>query len=108
MGEAKRRSRARADYEATPPEHRLGDAPIEEEHHAQMTAVVQALDEMFNGKIGGPDRKVGFVLMVFPFGDKSGRCNYASNGADRRDIVTLMKEMIARFEGHPEIPAGRA
>jgi hypothetical protein len=26
-----------------------------------------------------------------------------SNGADRRDIVTLMKEMIARFEGQPEL-----
>ena len=39
----------------------------------------------------------------FPFGDHSGRCNYISNGADRKDVVTLMKKMIARFEGQPEI-----
>jgi hypothetical protein len=30
-----------------------------------------------------------------------------SNGAAREDIVTLMKEMIARFEGQPEME-GRA
>jgi hypothetical protein len=30
-----------------------------------------------------------------------------SNGADRQDVVTLMKEMIARFEGQPEV-TGRA
>jgi hypothetical protein len=41
--------------------------------------------------------------MVFPYGDHSGRCNYISNGADRKDVVTLMKEMIARFEGQPEM-----
>jgi hypothetical protein len=44
--------------------------------------------------------------MVFPFGDH-GRCNYISNGPDRRDVVTLMKEMIQRFEGQPEME-GRA
>jgi len=103
MGEERRRRQ----YEAQRPQDRLGDEPIEAEYHDQMVAITQALDEMFNGKIGGPDRTVGFVLMVFPFGDKSGRCNYVSNGADRRDIVTLMKEMIARFEGQPEME-GRA
>jgi hypothetical protein len=102
MGESKRR-RAQKEFAALPLEGRLGDAPIEERHHAQMTQVAAALDDIFNGDKHGPDRQVGFVLMVFPFGDDSGRCNYVSNGADRRDIVTLMKEMIARFEGQPEL-----
>jgi hypothetical protein len=62
---------------------------------------------MFNGQAKGKDRKTGFVLMVFPFADFDGRCNYISNGADRNDIVTLMKEMIARFEVQPEVK-GRA
>jgi hypothetical protein len=62
------------------------------------------IDRYFNGEFRGADRKVGFVLMVFPFGELvEGRCNYISNGADRKDIVTLMKEMIARFEGQPEM-----
>jgi hypothetical protein len=99
MGEEKRRR----DFYKQNPEQRLGDAPIEAEYHEKMVAIGQALDELLNGKIGGPDRKTGFVLMVFPFDDHTGRCNYMSNGADRRDIITLMKEMIARFEGQPEM-----
>ena len=86
---------------------RLGDAPIEEAYREQMNAVAAGLDEFFNGPAKGADRKVGFVLMLFEFGDKPGRCNYISNGADRKDVVTLMKEMVARFEGQPEV-SGRA
>jgi hypothetical protein len=81
----------------------LGDAPIGDEYIEMMNVIAQALDGMFNGNARGDDRKTGFVLMVFPFADQSGRCNYISNGAGRRDIVVLMKEMIARFEGQPEI-----
>lgn len=82
---------------------RLGDAPIEAEHRDKMVAIAQALDEMFNGEAKGPARQTGFVLLVFPFGEKEGRCNYISNGAGRKDIVTMMKEQIARFEGQPEM-----
>jgi hypothetical protein len=85
----------------------LGDAPIESALHDLMNTVARGLDEAFNGKKKGADRDWGFVVMVFPFGDRSGRCNYISNGADRKDVVTLMKEMIARFEGQPEMK-GRA
>jgi hypothetical protein len=72
-----------------------------------MNAVAALLDEMFNGDARGSDRKVGFVLLQFPFGSTDGRCNFISNGADRKDIVTLFREMIARFEGQPELQ-GRA
>ena len=41
-------------------------------------------------------------LLVFPFGDGPGRCNYISNGVNRDDVVTLMKEQIKRFEGQPD------
>ena len=95
-------------------EHELGDAPIQEVYRQKMNQLAAALDEFFNGDKAGPharsakdERKVGFVLLVFEFGDEPGRCNFISNGADRRDIVTLFKEMIARFEGQPEL-GGRA
>jgi hypothetical protein len=84
-------------------DHTLGDAPIQEEYREQMRGLARALDQVFNGGLKGKDRPTGFVLMVFPFGDTSGRCNYISNGANRDDVVTLMKEMIARFEGQPEM-----
>jgi hypothetical protein len=80
----------------------LGDAPIQPEYHAKMQAIAQTLDDLFNDGVKGPARETGFVLLVFPFGEKEGRCNYISNGADRRDIVTLFKEQIKRFEGQKE------
>ncbi len=85
----------------------LGDAPIEAKRREQMNAIAHALDEIFNGPAKGAERKTGFVLLVFPFGNEDGRCNYISNGADRRDIVTMFKEQIKRFEGQPEL-TGRA
>lgn len=85
----------------------LGDAPIEDQYVVEMNAVAASLDGFFNGEARGQDRKTGFVVLVFPFGDSTGRCNFISNGADRRDIVVMFKEMIARFEGQPDI-SGRA
>jgi hypothetical protein len=84
-----------------PPE--LGDAPIEPGHIEEMQHVARQLDFRFNGPATGKDRKVGFVLLVFPYNGADGRCNYISNGADRRDIVVLLKEQIKRFEGQPEM-----
>ena len=84
-------------------EQTLGDGPIEAQYVEQMTAVVQALDETFNGQIGGPGRKTGFILLVFPFGETEGRCNYISNGANRDDVVVMLKEQIKRFEGQPDV-----
>jgi hypothetical protein len=88
----------------------LGDQPIQPEYREAMVELARIIDKFFNGEKRGSDRPTGFVLMVYPFenfekGDA--RCNYLSNGADRRDVVTLMKEMIARFEGQPEV-TGRA
>jgi hypothetical protein len=89
----------------TPPT--LGDAaPIEKEYRVKMQAVAHTLDEFFNGNATGSDRTTGFVLLLFPFGEGSKgkeRCNFISNGADRKDIVVLFKEMIQRFSGQPDI-----
>jgi hypothetical protein len=84
---------------------KLGDQPIQPEFYERMNAIARILDEGFNGEAKGKDRKTGFIIMVYPFDNLAqgdARCNYISNGADRRDVVTLMKEMIARFEGQPE------
>ena len=81
----------------------LGDGPIEANYIDQMNALAVAIDRLFNGEARGEKRKTGFVLMVFPFGDGPGRCNYISNGVNRDDVVVLMKEQIARFEGQPDV-----
>lgn len=82
----------------------LGDGPVQAEYREKMNGIARGLDDIFNGNAVRSERKTGFVLLVFPFGEVgAGRCNFISNGADRRDVVTLMKEMIARFEGQPEV-----
>jgi hypothetical protein len=68
-----------------------------------MNAIANALDDLFNGPVKGPARQTGFILLVFPFGEGEGRCNYISNGASRKDVVTMLKEQIKRFEGQPEV-----
>lgn len=70
----------------------LGDQPIEARYEAKMQALAGALDELLNDGARGGDRTTGFVLLVFPFGSEDGRCNYISNGADRKDIVRLFRE----------------
>jgi len=80
----------------------MNHKPIDPKYRQHMNAVAQALDETFNGQAKGKDRKVGFVLLVFEFGEaEAARCNYISNGADRKDIISLFREMAARFEGQP-------
>lgn len=59
----------------------IGDGPIQPDMREHMNDVARALDRVFNGEAKGTDRKVGFVLLTFPFGATDGRCNYISNGA---------------------------
>ena len=82
----------------------LGDAPIELKHRDMMNKMAHNLDNFFNGK--DVPKHTGFVLLVFPFDDHEGRCNYISN-ANRGDVVIMLKEQLKRFEGQPEM-TGRA
>lgn len=99
MDEAKRR--AQRAFEGAP--EKLGDGPVDEKYYEQMTAIMATLDEFLNGDAKGPDKPTGIVVLMFPYGNTTGRCNFMSNGASRKNLVVLMKEMIARFEGQPEI-----
>lgn len=83
-------------------------AEIDPAYRDMMNAVAESLDEVFNGTARGPDRKVGFTLLVYPFGaTDQGLCNYIANGASRQDIAVLFREMAARFEGQARA-VGRA
>lgn len=91
------------------------DSQIVESQRALMNAIAVQLDELFNQGAKGHDRKIGFVLLAFPYSppgtiqpSEEPRCNYISNGANRKDIACLMREMAARFEGQPAAAPGRA
>lgn len=78
------------------------DSEIEAEHREVMQDIARIINQAINEK--APD-KYGFFLAVYQHGTE-GRFNYISN-SDRRDIVVLLKEMLARFQGQPEVE-GRA
>lgn len=85
----------------------LGDAAIEPAFVEAMKEIAKFADYVLNGDAKGKDRKIGFALLVFPYGSTDGRCNYISNGADRRDMAVLLREQSARFMGQAEMK-GRA
>ena len=62
---------------------------IELKHYADMNAVADELRKTFRGH--------GFCLLVFDFNTTQGRMNYISN-ANRADMLTAIKEFIARVE----------
>ena len=76
----------------------LGSGPIQPEFRESMNTIARNLDILFNAGATGKSRTVGFGLLVFPFGAGDGRCNYISNGADRRDIIKLLREQANRFD----------
>lgn len=69
--------------------------------------IARGLDTVFNGDAKGSERKMGFALFWFEFGaTEGGRVNYVSN-AERADMITAVKEWLARAEGRlQEPPAG--
>jgi hypothetical protein len=76
----------------------MSEQPVEWRWHDFMNRLAPALDKGLNAD---GNKKFGFFLAIFPFGDEEGRFNYISN-ADRKDIIVLMKEMIVKFEGQPD------
>jgi hypothetical protein len=73
--------------------------PVEEKFRVQMQALGKGIDMILN-----PDgtKTTGFVVLMFELGTK-GRMNYISN-ADRDDMLTALKELVARFEGRYSEP----
>lgn len=69
-----------------------------------MRELAQALDEIFNG--AERPKKVGFALLVFEFGSPA-EINYISN-ARRQDMISALKELVARWEGRVHDTEGHA
>lgn len=62
-----------------------------EQTTAYLQAAMQGLTTIF--------AKCGIVLLVAPVGaPKGARVNYVSN-CDRAEMIAMMKEVVARFEG---------
>lgn len=69
----------------------MPDDPIDVRYRDRMIALANGLDEVLGG--------LGFALLVFELGKiEGGRVNYIGN-CKREDIITAMREFIARNEG---------
>jgi hypothetical protein len=63
--------------------------------------LARAIDLCLNGQ--EDQKRNGFCLFIFPFDDLEGtNTNYVSN-AKRDDVKAAMKEVIARWEGQPQV-----
>jgi hypothetical protein len=72
--------------------------PIEPEHRAMLRELARRLDLIFND--GLPEKRHGFVLLMFQFGDDPfSRMNYISN-AKREDMLKAMREWLDNAERH--------
>ena len=64
-----------------------------------LPAIAQTLDSEIQLVAGEP---VAFSLFVWT----KGRCSYISSATERREIITVLEAMIARWKaGAPDIPA---
>jgi hypothetical protein len=84
----------------------MSDEEIEMAAEEAMISLKYALDRTLNGEQVKTDpnakRRNGFVLMLFPYEDRSGRCWVISNGITREDIVRMMKFQVEDFEKREE------
>lgn len=76
----------------------MPDDPIPDDIRGVMNGIGHMIDEAIEEHA---DRKMGFMLMVFDFGEGS-RMSYISN-AERGDILKALQEFI---EKHPDADTG--
>jgi hypothetical protein len=77
-------------------ENTIGDGPIEKEYIEMMQMLAREIDKLFNHDLKGANRETGFILIVFPFGEK-GRCNYISN-AQTNDVIEMLRDQANGLE----------
>lgn len=71
--------------------------PVEAQFRERLTVLAHFLDQEFNPGEGAP-REVGFVLLMFAFGDDpETRMNYISN-ADLGDVIRSLRNFLRHAE----------
>lgn len=70
--------------------------PVEEKYKEILQDLGRRIDTGIQNAVG---KKVGFVLLMFDFGEpKQGRLNYLSN-AERGSMLKALQELVAQMEG---------
>lgn len=70
---------------------------VSPEYRSMLNRMAGAIDTAFNQ--GADPKQTGFALLLFRFGEiEAGTMNWISN-AERKDMLTALKEMVAQLEG---------
>ncbi len=76
-----------------------GQRAVQTRLEGQARALAESLDSMLNPKMSGPrdasNRKVGFALLMFAFGEPPQPATWISN-ADRGDMIRAVEEWLER------------
>ena len=81
--------------------------PVTDEHRESMNELARMLDAYFNADV--KPKRVGFALLIYNFAEDikgTGRVNYIGNG-ERAEVLTALKELVARWEGRYSEPEGK-
>ena len=76
------------------------DAEKQQATEAFMSSLAEALDQLLTDHFG----RLGFALFVFEF-NRPGVGNYVSN-AERKDMISMLRETADRLENKEDIPPG--
>ena len=75
------------------------EQPVEPTLRQLMNDIAQALTQALNNATQGSPERYGFALFMFGLsGNEACRMNYIAN-VNRQDMLTALKEFIARNEG---------
>jgi hypothetical protein len=76
-----------------------GHGPVEERYKEILQDLGRRIDTGLKMRTG---KKMGFVLLLFDFGEpKQGRMNYLSN-AERGSMLKALQELVAQMEAEGE------
>jgi hypothetical protein len=67
----------------------------QEQQQAFMQELTMRLDQALNGEgtqFDDPDKKVGFILLVFPLQGIEGNCTISCNGLSREGVAHVLTE----------------
>lgn len=74
-----------------------GEAPLDPLFARAMDTLAPVIDHVLNGDTEPDTRKIGYILMAFPFGE--GPCDMVSNAAvSWDDALVVLKEVVGRLE----------
>lgn len=76
--------------------------PIEEDTDKTMRAMGIAIDDFINKDL--TEKKYGYVLIVFQFGDNDEKVGHYISNADRKDMIKALREKADILENKMDIP----